>query len=93
MMNITQTAFLKRHKMEVKMKDFSIEYTGHEAMARQLLLKSGAKTAEELAIMTSYDIERAINSLYKAFECGGNWLLVRYEKLEDFNSLVTWVKR
>ncbi len=75
------------------MDEFRIKYTGHEMMTRKLLLKEGLKTAEELALMPSFEVERAINVAFTAIECGKNWLLIPRDKTADFNALVTWIKR
>lgn len=71
---------------------FGIYCTGHEIAARRLLLKNGTKTADELALMTSYEVEQVVNADFKAIKCGENWLLVPNDKLADFQGLVTWIK-
>lgn len=72
---------------------FHIKYTGHEFRARKLLLKKGLKTAEELAVMASFEVEQAINAAFKAIDCGEDWLLVPLEKVAEFNELITWIDR
>ena len=72
---------------------FSIKYTGHETRARKLLLKKGLKTADELALMASYEVEQAINAAFKAVDCGEDWLLIPKDKVAEFNALVTWIDR
>ena len=76
------------------MKDgFAIGFTGHETKARRLLLQNGLKTAKELALMTSFEVEQVINANFNAIECGEDWLLVPRDKWSDFQGLVTWIKR
>lgn len=75
------------------MDGFRIKFTGHERMARQLLLRKGLKTAEELALMSGYEIEQAVNAEFEATECGEDWLLVPRDKWSDFQALVTWIER
>lgn len=72
---------------------FHIKYTGHELRARKLLLKKGLKTAEELAVTASFEVEQAINAVFKAIDCGEDWLLVPLDKVADFNELITWIDR
>lgn len=72
---------------------FRIKYNGHELRARKLLLKQGLKTAEELAVMASYEVEQAINAAFEAVDCGEDWLLVPRDKVAEFNALITWVER
>ena len=72
---------------------FSIKFTGHEAQARKLLLKRGIKTAEELSVMSYFEVEQAINAEFNVIECGENWLLVPRDMWSDFQDLVTWIKR
>ena len=72
---------------------FHIKYTGHESRARKILLARGIKTAEELAVMSSYEVEQAINAGFHAIDCGEDWLLVPLDKVADFNELITWIDR
>lgn len=72
---------------------FRIKFTGHERMARKLLLKKGLKTADELAVMSAPEIEQAINAEFEATECGEDWLLVPRDKWPEFQVLVTWIER
>lgn len=72
---------------------FHIKYTGHETRARKLLLKKGLKTAEELALMASYEVEQAINAEFEATDCGEDWLLIPRDKIAEFNAIATWIKR
>lgn len=72
---------------------FHIKYTGHESRARKILLARGIKTAEELAVMASYEVEQAINAAFRAIDCGEDWLLVPLDKVADFNELITWIDR
>lgn len=72
---------------------FHIKYTGHETRARKLLLKKELKTADELAVMTSFEVEQAINAEFQAFDCGEDWLLIPQDKVSDFQALVTWIDR
>lgn len=72
---------------------FHIKYTGHETRARKLLLAKGLKTADELALMASYEVEQAINAAFDAIDCGEDWLLVPKEKQAEFRALVTWIDR
>lgn len=70
---------------------FEIDYTEHECNARRLLMQQGIKTVEELAVMTSWDVEQAINSAYKCLRCGEHWLLIPRNKVEDFESIATFI--
>lgn len=72
---------------------FNIKYAGQERVARKLLLKSGLKTADELAVMNLSEVEQAINAEYEAVECGEDWLLVPKGKWAEFRALVTWIGR
>ena len=75
------------------MDGFRIKFTGHERMARQLLLKKGLKTAEELALMASHEVEQAINAEFEAVDCGEDWLLIPRDKMAEFNAIATWIER
>ena len=75
------------------MNDFRIKFTGHERMARKLLLKKGLKTADELAVLSAPEVEGAINAAFEAVECGEDWLLVPKDKRAEFQTLVTWIER
>lgn len=75
------------------MNDFRIKFTGHERMARKLLLKKGLKTAEELAVLSAPEVEDAINAAFEAVECGEDWLLVPKNKRAEFQALVDWIER
>lgn len=75
------------------MKHFQILYVGHERAARSLLLEKQIKTAEELAMMTSYDVEKAINEAYACVQDGEDWLLAPKDKFDYINSLISWIKR
>lgn len=75
------------------MDGFRIKYNGHELRARKLLLKKGLKTAEELAVMASFEVEQAINAAFKAIDCGEDWLLVPLDRAAEFNELITWIDR
>lgn len=72
---------------------FSIGFTGHEVKARKLLLQKGFKTSDELALMTLFEIEQAINAEFKAIGCGEDWMLIPNDLWSDFQALVTWIKR
>ena len=72
---------------------FEIKYTGREIRARQLLLKQKIKTADELAVMATHEVEQAINVEYEAYDTGENWLLVPRDSLSEFNDIIKWVKR
>lgn len=72
---------------------FHIKYTGHESRARKLLLARGIKSADELAVMASFEVEQAINAAFRAIDCGENWLLVPQDKVADFDELITWIGR
>ena len=75
------------------MQAFSIKYTGHEKDARKLLLRKRLNTVEELAVMSTADVEEAINANFIAYDCGEDWLLVEKSKVEEFRRLATWVER
>lgn len=75
------------------MNEFKIKFTGHEKTARKLLREKKLKTANELAEMTSFEVEDAINKSFSAIECGEDWLLVPKEKMQEFNKLITWIER
>ena len=75
------------------MNDFRIKFTGHERMARKLLLKKGLKTADELAVLSAPEVEGAIHAAFEAVECGEDWLLVPKDKRAEFQTLVTWIER
>ncbi len=72
---------------------FEIKYNGHEIAARKKLLKEGFKTADELAVMVSPDVENEINKHYEAIECGEDWLLVLKSEMKQFNEIISWIER
>ncbi len=72
---------------------FEIKYTGHEVRARKLLLQQKLKTAEELALMATHEVEQAINAEFEAIDAGEDWLLVPRDKLAEFNSIIKWIER
>ena len=73
--------------------DFKIRYHGHERQARELLLKKKLKTAEDLSLMTSYEVEQAINAEFEAIETGDDWLLIPQDKYAEFNRITEWICR
>ena len=73
--------------------DFEIKYTGHEVRARKLLLQQKLKTAEELALMATHEVEQAINAEFEAIDTGEDWLLVPRDKLAEFNGIIKWIER
>ncbi len=66
---------------------------GHEQKARILLLEKGFKTAKELAVMISRDVEQVINENFECYKSGDDWLLVPKDKVAEFNSIVAWIER
>lgn len=72
---------------------FEIVRTGHERMARLLLLQKKLKTAEELAVMDSHEVEQAINAEYESYKIGEDWLLIPNDKISDFNEIAEWIRR
>lgn len=75
------------------MNNFEINYLGHERNARRLLLNNNLATIEELATMTSNDVEEKINQNYIAYQNGENWLLIQKEKESEFNEITKWINR
>ncbi|MBD5130298.1 MAG: hypothetical protein HDT43_10340 [Ruminococcaceae bacterium] len=62
-------------------------------MARSLLLKKKLKTAEELAVMDSNEVEQDINAEYTSYKIGEDWLLIPNDKIADFDDMAEWVRR
>lgn len=75
------------------MNKFGICYLGHEKNARKLLLNDNLVTLEELAMMTSNDIEEKINQNYIAYQNGEDWLLIPKENESEFNKITKWISR
>ena len=74
-------------------KCFVMNYRGHEAQARKLLLEKGFRTAKELAVMDAVDVEQAVNAEYDAIPSGEDWLLIPKNKLDDFCEIAVWIER
>ena len=72
---------------------FQIKYTGHEIGARKLLLDKNIKTAEELAIMSTGEIEDVINEVFVAYYTQDDWILVYRYDVTNFDGLTEWVER
>lgn len=72
---------------------FQCNYASHEKQARQWLLDNKQTTIEELALMSTHEVEDRINKLYTCFKCETDWLLVKKEDMPKFSGIVTWIER
>lgn len=72
---------------------FEITCIGHEKKARMLLLQEKLRTADELATMTEYEIEEAINAKFECYKVEDDWLLVPLDKVHSFNAMIRWIER
>lgn len=74
-------------------KNFKIKYSGHERAARNLLLKKNHKTEAELAVMTSVEVEMAIEEKYVTIQVEDDWLLIPKDKYPEFQVIAEWIDR
>lgn len=74
-------------------KNFKFKYSSHERAARNLLLKKNHKTEEELAVMTSVEVEMAIEEKYVTIQMEDDWLLIPKDKYPEFQKIAEWIDR
>lgn len=73
--------------------NFKIKYSEHERAARNLLLKKNHKTEAELAVMTSVEVEIAIEEKYVVIQMEDDWLLIPKDKYPEFQEIAEWIDR
>lgn len=71
-----------------------INYTGMERCARRIVLKDNLAKAEDVALMTDFDVYEILLEKYEVVMCASeNILLIDKDKMEEFNSMAVYLKR
>lgn len=72
----------------------SINYTGMERCARKIVLKDNLAKAEDIALMTDFEVYEILLEKYEVVMCEReNILLIDKEKLKEFNSMAVYLSR
>lgn len=72
----------------------SINYTGMERCARRIVLKDNLAKAEDVALMTDFEVYEILLEKYEVVVCADEKiLLVDKEKMEEFNSMAVYLNR
>lgn len=71
-----------------------INYTGMERCARRIVLKDNLAKAEDVALMTDFDVYDILLEKYEVVICANEKiLLIDKEKMEEFNSIAVCLSR
>ena len=71
-----------------------VDYMGQERAAREIILKTKAASAQEVALMTDVEVYDLLLQHYSvAFKEGECIALVEKDKVEEFNKLVIYLER
>ena len=71
-----------------------INYTGMERCARRIVLTDNLAKAEDVALMTDYDVYEILLEKYEVVVCADEKiLLIDKEKMEEFNSMAVYLNR
>lgn len=74
--------------------EYLFEYTGQERDARKLLIDEKIASVEDVAIMSSEDVEEKIRERYEVVaKADEEIILVKKEDMEQFDKLVKTLSR
>ena len=74
--------------------DDNIGYAGMERCARRITLTDNLATAEDIALMTIYEVCEILLEKYEVVMCANEKiLLIDKEKMEEFNSMAVYLSR
>lgn len=72
----------------------NISYTGMERCARRIVLKDNLAKAEDIALMTDFEVYDILLEKYEVVICASEKiLLIDKEKIEEFNSMAVYLSR
>lgn len=72
----------------------AINYVGQEQAARRLLVKMNTIPVEKIAVMTNLEVYQAILEEYEMVMTDDeNILLVKEDKIQDFNKITVFLRR
>lgn len=72
----------------------NINYIGMERCARRIALTDNLAKAEDVALMTDFDVYEILLEKYEVVMCESEKiLLIDKEKMEEFNSMAVYLSR
>lgn len=72
----------------------SINYTGMERCARRIALNDNLAKAEDIALMTDFDVYETLLEKYEVVICAREKiLLIDKEQIEEFNNMAVYLSR
>lgn len=72
----------------------SINYTGMERCARRIVLNDNLAKAEDIALMTDFDVYEILLEKYEVVMCESEKiLLIDKKKMKEFNSMAVYLSR